>query len=144
NYDDDVLLSTTASYLREFLSHASERRLEFLDGKSKEERFAYVYDIVCQPTNLDETSRDALARYVPEQLLTDWTLHSRLRSIFHLNDVVGSTFDKVRVILINDGSTGMQRLIWRDRPSMRLFEVSLPDQIFDEVARQFLSAFANE
>ena len=143
DFDQSVMLSAAARYLREFLSHSAERHVEALDGKLAEEVFAYVSETVYYSEGA-EKSRDPVARYVPKHLLYDWALHGRLRAAFHLDDVGDATFQGMSMILFDDHSLGVQRLIWRYHGANDLHEARLPDHVFDAVAEQFLAAYEQD
>jgi len=129
DYEDTISLGVPIGFLESFLSHAGGRWLDILEGKSKEGVFAFVHGTVFGQG--DET---------PERLRHDYSFHSRLRTIFHLDDIGQETFDDVEMILLDDRPSGMQRLIWRSPRDAPLQEIYLPNHVFDDVARQFLAA----
>jgi hypothetical protein len=139
--DEDVLLSATTAYLRAFLSHGNERHIATLEGKSKEEIYAYIHDSVYAPIDDDDSRQHALTTYVAPHDLEDWSLHGYLRQTFHLNDIGGSAFSRLGPILVNEESRHVQRLIWHDTT---LHEALLPGHTFDEVSQQYLDRGARD
>lgn len=117
DFDEQISLAGTTHWLRLFLSHAHERQLPFLEGASKEDVFAYIFD--------------------PHH---DWELDSHLRNVFYLGEIGGEAFrDKYFLVLIN-GTFLSQRMIWKDNLTSVLSETYLPAYTFDSVAERFLAA----
>jgi hypothetical protein len=73
------------------------------------------------------------------QLQDIWSLHSRLGRL-HLSDIGNEAFDQVDIVLLDDHLRHTQRLIWRDRRDMQLYDGDLPDQVFASISREFLAA----
>jgi hypothetical protein len=139
NYEDSISLRVPTGWLRNFLANADQHHIEFLDGASKEEIFAQVYDTVYSSGSRDhnwalfERMRDVW------QLQDIWSLHSRLGRL-HLSDIDNEAFDQVEIVLLDDHLRHTQRLIWRDRRDMQLYDGDLPDQVFASISREFLAA----
>lgn len=139
--DEDVLLSATTAYLRAFLSHGNERHIPTLEGKSKEELYAYIHDSVYAPIDDDESRQHALTTYVDPHDLEDWGLHQYLRETFHLNDIGGTGFSRLGPILVDEESGQVQRLMWHDD---MLHEALLPNHTFDAVSLRYLEHSARD
>lgn len=129
DFDEIISLSSPVDGLRDVVSHAHERRIESLEGRPKEEIFAYIRE-----------------GQVPPELRQGWEYDSFLRQVFYLDHVGGDAFAyHWDVILLDDGAAGAQRLIWRDNrgwPIERLSKALLPDRTFDIVAEQFIATHA--
>lgn len=121
-----------------------ERHLAFLDGTSKEEIYRYVYELGHGGSIPEEIIQAAQQRYeqeYPAHFRDMWAFLSRLSTVYYVHDVDYIAFDRMSIILIDDDSLGMQRLIWCDwNREHRLFEVQLADQVFEQVANEFLAA----
>jgi immunity protein 42 of polymorphic toxin system len=116
--DEEISLSMSAHWLRGFLSHAHERQLPFLEGSSKEDVLAYIFDSH-----------------------HNWELDSHLRRVFYLQEVGGEAIrDKFKIVLLNDISLGKQRIIWEDCLASIISETWLPENTFDSIVERFLAA----
>lgn len=139
DFDKIVRIVTVTSFLQTFLSHSNERRMMDLEGQSKEVVFSKLFDSVMHtvlPSGLLDDDLKSLSgqhQYDP--------LSANFRNVFHLDDVGGPAFlDQVNVILFRDDLVHGDRLVWRDLNSMKISEVVLPLNCFDEISKNFLVA----
>jgi Immunity protein 42 len=139
DFDQAVPLVTVISFLKSFLEHSNERRMKALDGRSKEFVFSKLFDSVMH-TVLPSGSLENDIKNLSGQHQYD-PLTANFRNVFHIDDVGGPAFlDRVNVILFRDVLMQADRLVWRDLNTMKISEVLLSPNSFDEISKKFLVA----
>lgn len=132
DYEEEVLLKTCASHLREFLD-LEDRAWPDAEGMTKEALFSTVYDSII--VDLHDSKRPRMKEDANKAAIIE---RYKLRR-FHLDHVGDGAFvDKYGVVMIRRAD-GANRLLWRDLATKTLRESIIPPGVFEHAAASFLS-----
>lgn len=139
DFEDEVYLHTSRSYMEEFLIKESDRNIAGSAKISKEDLFSKIFN-----SFMFSTCSGVPPEESPDNLTEKIDLYSKASSmaeIFLFDDIGQDCFlDKVNIILVSDVKNDIQRFIWRNWSTMEVLEVVLPLGYVEEICREFLRA----
>lgn len=125
DFEDDIMDSIVCGYILKFLKNEEERYSFDFKGMSKNSIYETVYTAFFR----DDNKKHDIAEKLSKKQLD-------LRSVFHLNDIGGTSFDRFNIICCK--VSDRQVLIWKDLATNEVNETYLPLGYIEGVMVEFI------